>query len=644
MPPARSPLLIIYSLILSLHPLHSQYTRCANWYQGGRIYCSNIQNSGLGYGFCDIPGICEECMDGAACLGGSHQKCIFPAGGQCYMEDSFGPITDYYDFISHTQYYYQYWQCASVCLDTQPCNVCTGRTYLKDCAGTNPGICAACSKCGPGTAYVDGCTQFAVAGWPYDTICSDCPKGKYSDLVDNTATGCTQCPAGSTTIVTGATVCVSCGPGFSFDSSGQCAACLPGSYSPLGDPCLPCPISTYIANSSASTCIQCLPGKYTTMIGSIEESTCLPCLPGSYRASGQSCLPCPYSTYNPDSSASTCIQCPQGTFITVLGSTDLVNCSRCSPGWYSANGQTCQACPASRYSTNFSSSTCTQCPAGKYTGGVGSTDVSSCIPCTPGWYFPGSISYTGCYRCYYTSYSTGSGSSVCTLCAGGGYIGVWGSTNSDQCKWCLEGQYYFPATTCKNCAAGQYSTQIGLTYCLNCAAGQYSSMYGATYCFSCPAGTYSADVRRTSSCLQCPAGKYSSVGASVCTISCPAGSFLATPDLCSICPIGTYSSKSFSTLCVQCPAGTYSLQASSTLCILCSAGMYSSQLSSTLCTQCSVGTYSPQAFSTCIQCPAGTYSLLPASTSCSSCGYCPAGAYALACGGDFAGICTQCTL
>ena len=154
MPPARNaPFLIItlYLLSILLHPIYAQYTRCANYYQGGPSYCSNIQNSGLGYGLCGNNNLCEECMDGAACLGGSHQRCAFPQGGQCYMESSAGPIQEPYNY-GNTQFYYQYWQCASICLDTQPCNVCTGRTYLKDCAGTNPGICAACSKCGPGTA------------------------------------------------------------------------------------------------------------------------------------------------------------------------------------------------------------------------------------------------------------------------------------------------------------------------------------------------------------------------------------------------------------------------------------------------------------------------------------------------------------
>ncbi len=178
------------------------------------------------------------------------------------MSESTGPFYKYYHVFDSRAYYYQTWQCSSGCLDVQPCAVCSGSTYLTNCDGPNAGDCIPCSNCGPGKYYVDGCSTYALGGWPYDTICAVCPIGKYSDQVHNTA--CKQCPASKTTLTIGSTDltnCVTCPKGYGFDSQNLCVSCLPGTYSSNGLACQACPGGAYAPNSTATACLYCDRGR-----------------------------------------------------------------------------------------------------------------------------------------------------------------------------------------------------------------------------------------------------------------------------------------------------------------------------------------------------------------------------------------------
>ena len=593
-------------------PTYAQYTRCANWYQGGKFICTNIQNTGQGYINCPN-NLCTECMDGAGCLGGANQRCIFPQGGQCYMTyPTYGPITEWYDsnYPRGTQFYYQDWMCASACLDTQPCTVCGSGTYLKDCGGTNPGICAPCSKCGPGTIYSDGCATYALGGWPYDTICSICPKGKYSDQEHNLV--CTPCPYGTSSFVDGGSSvasCIACPTGKFINSvDGSCGDCPIGSFSasPGLLSCSLCPAGKYGPNSSLSVCVNCLSGSYSAVLGAVDSSVCTACLPGTYTTTGASCLLCPQGKYGPNSLQTACLNCPAG-MSSVAGLINSTGCTACPPGTYTVTGLSCLLCPVGRYGSNSSATVCVFCPPGMYNSITGASDSSSCMPCAITSFGTGGL----CWRCAEGGYSTQAGATRCHRCDLGKYHSVFqGVSSSAECLQCPDGTYTFQTfvSFCRRCDSGTFHYNIrsvNSTFCCTCAPGSYSTRLASTMCTLCSPGTYSSVPRQTraASCIGCDAGTYSAEGAGIC-----------------------------------CAPGSYSLTG---IPICCQTGLFLTPCG-TICQVCQPGSYISE--SLCVQCPNSTYSLQNSATACRSCAYCSAGSYAFACGGGSMGSCTPCTV
>ena len=619
-------ILVIFSFTVLSSPVSAQYTRCANYNPGGRFPCTNILNGGVGYyNPCqnEPNNVCQECMDGAVCLGGTHQRCPYPAGGQCYMsEGPFGPFRDLY--LTYEQYYYyQFWQCAAGCLDVQPCTVCSGQTYLTNCGGSNPGDCTPCSDCGPGSYYTDGCSTYALGGWPYDSVCALCPVGKYSDQVHNLA--CTQCPYGTTSIVEGAASlanCLTCPVGTYVNNlDGSCMNCLVGSYSNSAGmlSCILCPEGKYGPNSSLTACLSCLAGMYSTVLGAVDSSFCMACEPGTYTVTGQSCLQCPTGKYNPKSLATVCLNCPAGMYTAVPGAVESSLCVACAPGTYTVTGQSCLQCPVGKYNKNSLATTCISCPRGTYTNVLGAVDSTFCIPCDVGTFGTNNR----CYDCGYSSYTSAIGATACEKCDAGKYQVLIKATSSSTCLKCNDGWYSIDYYSyCVRCAVGtfNYNAQKNNgTFCYSCAAGSYGTMRAATVCTACSAGTYNPLTQRTSAaaCLACAAGTNSAAEAGIC------------------CPAGAYSAVS-ATFC--CPVGTYSV-ISATAC--CSPDTFIVPPSTT-CQACQAGSYIASSTS-CLRCPNNTYSLKVSSLSCSSCAYCGVGSYAFACGNASAGLCTQCT-
>jgi predicted outer membrane repeat protein len=102
-------------------------------------------------------------------------------------------------------------------------------------------------------------------------------------------------------------------------------------------------------------------------------------------------------------------------------------------------------------------------------------------------------------------------------------------------------------------------------------------------CFDCPAGSSDADNDPTTACTPCAAGKFSSaIGvAGECAGTCPAGqSFDGTGAVddqgCTACVAGTYENGG---VCTGCPAGKFSAAVGATdqsTCVDCAAGLGSS--------------------------------------------------------------------
>ena len=130
--------------------------------------------------------------------------------------------------------------------------------------------------------------------------------------------------------------------------------------------------------------------------------TCAKCPPGTYKRD-YVCAPCAAGSFAASSGTISCTPCPTGVTTTgqATGSTSLSACTTCAPGYYgpiTSSGTAGAACAA-------------PCPTGSYTTNsqAGSTSVADCTICAPGWAgavtSPGKIDNTtqfavGCTPCF----------------------------------------------------------------------------------------------------------------------------------------------------------------------------------------------------------------------------------------------------
>ncbi len=390
-------------------------------------------------------------------------------------------------------------------------------------------------------------------------------------------------------------------------------------------------------STAAQTCTVCSERTYLTNCDGFNTGECVSCSncgPGNYYTDGCStyalggspydtiCDVCPAGKYSDQVHNIACQQCPASKTTLGIGATSVINCvtcprgyridsqylcEACLPGTYNVGGIICYACPVGSYATNSAASSCLFCARGKYGVLTGQVDNSSCAYDCP----LGTFGYNGkCWTCSEGNYASSLASTQCTHCIKGKYQTIKGATSSD-CIQCPNGMYNHPSftpSTCYRCAAGKFNFNLQLnnaTFCYSCAPGSYTTALASSTCILCAAGTYSSMPERSSAtaCLGCAGGTYSSTGAGVC------------------CASGTYSERA-STIC--CPFNSFVLP-NTTTCQACPAGSYMASSTS------------------CLSCPVGFYSSSAASASCRSCAYCSSGSYAYACGGNSAGVCTQCT-
>jgi len=170
-------------------------------------------------------------------------------------------------------------------------NVKTGQSACISCASgkTSSDDRASCTDCWPGTFVAN------------DTICVDCPRGKYSPVALNDR--CLDCSKGfETQKEIGATVCISCNSGYySKAQSVNCSSCPAGSYSKSqAAECQECEAEHYAREPAQSACMKCsseLGNAYTSEAGA---AGCV-CKVG-YFLYGSECVSCPEGT-----------ECAQGT-------------------------------------------------------------------------------------------------------------------------------------------------------------------------------------------------------------------------------------------------------------------------------------------------------------------------------------------
>ena len=310
------------------------------------------------------------------------------------------------------------------------------------------------------------------------TMVGTCVTG--ATMYNNECRWC--CPAGQYNTVSGTKDCAGC-PVNSYSTgcamTSACTACPTYYISPVNTTSLAgcvinCPVGMYI---TGATCTQCPAGTYSNVVNASTNATCQTCPTGKYSVAGSSnCSDCPAGTYsdvNGTRSAAACTSCPAGTSSGTLGATSIDTCIACSPGSSAvARSPSCALCAAGFYEELSGQGSCDPCPGGTYSTAVGSDTATVCTPCAIGSYSnPGS---SVCSLCARGKYAMDTGMPECTMCPGGTYSTVLGSTTLDNCLNCSVDTYSLPASTsCTTCIPGTYA-DVASPICSPCPLGTFS--------------------------------------------------------------------------------------------------------------------------------------------------------------------------
>ncbi len=632
------------------------------------------------------------------------------------------------------------------------CALCLPGTFNNGsaCAACAPGTFSdsigvtSCSACPPGSIQPDfnsvSCTACPIDTFSQDNQCTPCRYRSYSS---EGSANCTACPVGTGESVPG-NPCVPCGMGLYgisipytsdvdvYNVSDGCYQCPEGTTSlQTGasiDACQPCPVGFGVGPSpdlTYSLCVPCLEGEVS--IETVQSSADV------YHTlvSGTQCYPCPQGTYQtgPGSSNNTAlVNLDTHQFVREGGFVGCTNCStQTDPNSYclSTNGSyvcipptlfqpTLQRCDCALGTFGLACSACppktdpnTRCLDGFRGNGslvcnAGMSFQNGLCNCAPGFYGPNCIPcgdqdqqvlYTHCLDGV-----NGTGAYVCdsplVLLSG-----------MCECAPDAVGVGRYCNQTCSNCPAATSqclpSDDHPTCTCLpnffrlmgmnssdcNCNAG----VYGINCTSTCSASCFS---RAFGTCLdgylgsgECACGMHRSLNSSSDACECAtlgregyhcapclpgsANNNLAQP-LCQACQPGTFAALPGQSTCRACPAGSISSSANATGCVLCGEGKAASTDGLSVCTQCvsptgtnvgALGTITCQgcevgkalgSLGLCQNCTNGFYSNLTGLTQClsctagrfstnqptphSTCGVCSAGSYSAA----EAASCTPC--
>ena len=295
-----------------------------------------------------------------------------------------------------------------------------------------------------------------------------------------------------------------------------------------------------------------------------------------------------------------CMSIPNATTIQCTNSTDQTIVT-CDAGYYGKLGDvSCQLCgPGSITGIIGTGATnCTKCAAGQYSL---SSNVASCSTCV-------AIANATTVQCTNSSnqkietcdagYYGNIGDASCQLCPAGSITNTGTSAGATTCTECAAGNYSESSNvaSCQLCPAGSITGIIGTgaTTCTECAAGNYSESSNVASCSTCTSIPNATTVQCTNSTDQtivtCDAGYYGNPGDATCKL-CAAGSITNTgtatgATTCTACVAGQYSESSNVTECSNCDAGQYQNATGQANCNDCDAGKYQNSAGESLCKTC----------------------------------------------------------
>jgi sugar lactone lactonase YvrE len=549
----------------------------------------------------------------------------------------------------------------SECTQCPQGHICSslGMTAPIEClAGTYSGLGEqfACSICPAGRFCYTNATTASIATASNSVSVISCPAGMYcpsgTSIIPSLQTH--ACPSGYY-CVKGTSVIQPCSPGSygpltGYSSQSNCTLCPAGSYciggqSTISGPCAsgyyclagsskanskPCPSTTYRNSTGAlslSDCALCPSGKLCKSTGTFSPTSCPA---GSYCPPGSSSeTPCPIGTFNPTTGARTgreCIACLPGFYCSHQGQVNVTG--PCHAEYYCLAGSNTPE-PKPSWAPNSSiplpiggrcteggycpegSSAPSPCPPGTFSSTIGASNISSCSPCTSGYYCEGSSEPKPTGPCLAGSYCEKGSSSP--------------------------RQYITPE--------GKYSLK-GASLPTPCPQGTRQPARGSSWCEPCPATRICNDPNGTIVGEVCPSGSYCPIASRTCkefngTIPCdfcPIGSeCLLSSSI--LCPKGTFLAdvgKSNVTECTPCSpkfaCTVAGLTLPDTTCLAgyyCLTGSESSSPSGnkTGSGPCPAGFYCPAATDIPLPCPPGTFSNILGLRNSSECTTCLAGSY-----------------
>ncbi|XP_071505048.1 uncharacterized protein [Diadema antillarum] len=497
------------------------------------------------------------------------------------------------------------WYCHNASLDA-PFAMCAAGYYCSGGSITGTPMGSGGDRCSPGHYCVEGSpSEVACPPGTYQpsqlarniTYCLDCLAGKYcneSGLAQpegNCSAGF-YCPGGQTIPTPNE---YRCRPGYYCEEGvAEEHACPAGTYQdePQRWDCKTCPASFYCDDTN----------------GPIVNYTSYICPEGHY---------CPEGTR-----AATYYKCPVGTFNNITGISNQSECSDCLGGYYCGEpgltyprtlcaagyycrrasrsatpdqGNDADECPVGHYCPEGTTEP-VACPLGTFSNNTGLMNVTECEYCTPGYY------------CDVTALTEPV--AQCTM----GFYCEQGSDNQEQYV-CPAGRYCPVGTSVPfRCPAGTFSNDTRLSEeaeCRNCTAGFYCQQTGLTEEEGpCTAGYYCPEGSSIPAPIECPIGLHCPLGSAE-PKACASGSYTnrTTQSSCQICPQGFYCLPENETLghpdleagYADCPAGYYCPTGTGLDWMPCPAGTYSDQTNLYMieqCTDCPSGTFCPDAAAT----------------------------------------------
>ena len=341
-----------------------------------------------------------------------------------------------------------FWQDAAGELDCKNCNPGLYQSSGKStsCEGCPSGFYqpmssqAYCLPCLPGRV---GPSEQLTAG------CNVCPRGRFMENVNSSASQCKACPVGWHQTFREQTSCAECAVGRFYNGSGASV-------------CRMCPPGRYQSSSKGTTCTVCAQGQFQNKF---EQVSCISCSPGMFTS---------------NTSQTTCEECPRGTFQSAEGRT---SCLDCSPGQYQNHPRqaSCLLCIPGRFARGKANFNCTECAVGWIQKKEG---MSNCTRPPPDMIVAeGGASLITIAKGWRASDCA---SGVCKdsePCPAG-----WVGLENKTCAACKPGSMSFAGSvTCQPCELGKAALSSGSEKCTPCdeRRGFYSDEIGLSTCKSC---------------------------------------------------------------------------------------------------------------------------------------------------------------